>query len=459
MDVKKKLANSRERALAFEHEIQKAIVGQARAVRLITISIFARGHVLIEGDVGVGKTTLLRAVSRALGGEFSRVEGTVDMMPSDLIYHTYLAEDGRPRVEPASILLQADRLSVFFFNEINRARPQVHSLLLRLMAERSVSAFNRDYQFPFLQVFADRNMVEREETFELPAAARDRFLMEISISAPKDDETRRRLIFDPKFHDTESLLDEVGSDALDYRETPDVSRLIQENVGATEALQNYVLSLWRALLTPTSAGVSLTGYRRREPRQRRSQPARIGVSDTRGPRARLAGRTRLHDARRYSGNLHRGSGASNLRGSDLRYTRRRSREAVVSRGIRSDAGAMKSPANIVYRPRGRFGSNHIGSHSSSEVGGFGVFRDQAPFLRHPDARRIDIRASLRDPFEEIHVRQFEQRRSVDLYAIVDVSASMAFVGACEKLSLVREICRSIGLFGDEDWRPFRPDWV
>ncbi len=104
---------------------------------------------------------------------------------------------------------------------------------------------------------------------------------------------------------------------------------------------------------------------------------------------------------------------------------------------------MKSPADIVYRPRGRFGSNHIGSHSSSEVGGFGVFRDQAPFLRHPDARRIDIRASLRDPFEEIHVRRFEQRRSVDLYAIVDVSASMAFVGTCEKFSLVREICQAL----------------
>ncbi len=104
---------------------------------------------------------------------------------------------------------------------------------------------------------------------------------------------------------------------------------------------------------------------------------------------------------------------------------------------------MKSPADLLYRPRGRFRSNYVGSHPSSEVGGFGVFRDQAPFLRHPDARRIDIRACLRDPFEEIHVRRFEQRRSVDLYAVIDVSASMAFVGACEKFSLVCEICEAL----------------
>ena len=291
----------RERAFAFEHEIQKAIVGQARAIRLITISIFARGHVLIEGDVGVGKTTLLRAVSRALGGEFNRVEGTVDMMPSDLIYHTYLAEDGRPRVEPAPILMQADRLSVFFFNEINRARPQVHSLLLRLMAERSVSAFNRDYEFPFLQVFADRNMVEREETFELPAAARDRFLMEISISAPNDNEMRRRLVFDPRFHEAESLLDEVGPGALDFREIPGVSRVIQENVGRHRVFAKLCAQPVARFACPGFRWRIASGYRRREPRQGRRQSARIGVSDAGGPRARLAGRTELHDARGYSG--------------------------------------------------------------------------------------------------------------------------------------------------------------
>ncbi|MGE0237029.1 AAA family ATPase, partial [Methylocystis sp.] len=77
--VVEKLAEWRARALEFEREIQKAVLGQARVIRFVTIGIFARGHVLIEGDVGVGKTTLLRSASRALGGDFARVEGTVDM--------------------------------------------------------------------------------------------------------------------------------------------------------------------------------------------------------------------------------------------------------------------------------------------------------------------------------------------------------------------------------------------
>jgi MoxR-like ATPase len=251
------LAVWRERALRFEQEIEKAVIGQSRIIRLMTVSIFSRGHVLLEGDVGVGKTTLLRAVSRALGGEFVRVEGTVDMMPTDILYHTYLADDGRPRVEPGALLRQAERLSVFFFNEINRARPQVHSLLLRLMAERSVSAFDRDYAFPHLQVFADRNMIEREETFELPAAARDRFLMEIAVAAPTDEETRRQLVFEPRFHDPDALVRRVEPGSFDYRAVGDVARAIQEQVRASDALQRYVLRLWRALIDPASASVSL----------------------------------------------------------------------------------------------------------------------------------------------------------------------------------------------------------
>ncbi|MCF8187027.1 MAG: AAA family ATPase, partial [Sulfuritalea sp.] len=165
------LTDMRQHAQSLETEINKVVVGQQTPIRLITTAIFSRGHVLLEGDVGVGKTTLLRAFTRCIGGGYQRIEGTIDLMPNDLVYHTYLGEDGKPHVSPGPLLMSGENLSVFFFNEINRARPQVHSLLLRVMAERTLSAFNKEYQFPHMLVFADRNQVEKEETFEIPSAA------------------------------------------------------------------------------------------------------------------------------------------------------------------------------------------------------------------------------------------------------------------------------------------------
>ncbi|MDP8568249.1 AAA family ATPase [Methylophilus aquaticus] len=252
------LADWRSRALQFESELNTVVLGLAPAIRLLLISIFARGHVLLEGNVGVGKTTLLKAAARGIGGGYQRIEGTIDLMPQDLIYYTYINQEGRPQVDAGPILSHGEALSIFFFNEINRARPQVHSLLLRVMAERSVTAFNREYAFPHLQVFADRNAVEKDETFELPGASRDRFLMEIEIAPAHDAELHKQLTFDTRFHDTASLLTAVTAEQMDYRQLHGVAELIQSSVQANATLQDEVERLRQASHRPQDFGVRLS---------------------------------------------------------------------------------------------------------------------------------------------------------------------------------------------------------
>jgi MoxR-like ATPase len=127
------------------------------------------------------------------------------------------------------------------------------------MAERTVSAFNREHRFPHMTVFADRNRVEKEETFELASAARDRFMLELRMPTPADTEIRRQLVFNPAFHDVDQLLERVTPDILDWQALNQVGAAIQQSVQGSETLERYVLDLWDATHNPQKSGVRLEG--------------------------------------------------------------------------------------------------------------------------------------------------------------------------------------------------------
>lgn len=246
-------------AQQIKQDANKIILGQEKAINLVILSLFARGHVLLEGGVGVGKTTLLQIITKLIGGQYERVEGTVDLMPNDIIYHASITDEGKPSITNGPLLKKGEDLSIFFFNEINRARPQVHSMLLRVMAEKSVNAFNKVIHLPNMVVFADRNRVEKNETFELPAAARDRFMMEVSIQAPSEKRLRDSIIFDTKFQDTSQLIDNIPSPSFDCRELNSISNQIQEKIITNNHIKNYIEKLWQATENPSHFEIEIDG--------------------------------------------------------------------------------------------------------------------------------------------------------------------------------------------------------
>ncbi len=101
---------------------------------------------------------------------------------------------------------------------------------------------------------------------------------------------------------------------------------------------------------------------------------------------------------------------------------------------------MTGGQDIAYRPRGRISGVRFGAHPNPGAGALGAFRDHVPSMAYPDARRIDVRATLRDPFGNTFVRRFQQRASIDLYALVDLTGSLAYQGRGSKMELITALC-------------------
>lgn len=174
----------------IQAETEKIIVGKADRIRLIIMAVLADGHVLLDDLPGVGKTTLIKTISIALGCSFGRIQFVSDLLPSDIIgMRIYNQKTGDFELRQGPVMT-----NLLLADEINRAIPRTQSALLEAMEERQISIDGERFPLPapFL-VLATQNPVESESTFRLPAAQMDRFLIRINMGYPKPDEEREML--------------------------------------------------------------------------------------------------------------------------------------------------------------------------------------------------------------------------------------------------------------------------
>jgi MoxR-like ATPase len=170
-------------------EFRKVIVGQERVLEELLVTLFARGHNLLEGVPGLAKTLMVHTLARALSLDFKRIQFTPDLMPSDITGTNVIEEDHATGKRVTVFVPGPVFTNVLLADEINRTPPKTQAALLQAMQEREVSAGNQTYTLPppFF-VLATQNPIEQEGTYPLPEAQKDRFLLNTFIGYPKDGE-------------------------------------------------------------------------------------------------------------------------------------------------------------------------------------------------------------------------------------------------------------------------------
>ncbi|HEX2386003.1 MAG TPA: MoxR family ATPase [Candidatus Binatia bacterium] len=222
----------------LEAEIQEVIVGHADIIRNVLIAFFAGGHVLLEGAPGLGKTLLVKSLSRALGLTFKRVQFTPDLMPADIIGTQLLMEvEGRRDFHFKQGPLFAH---VVLADEINRATPKTQSAVLEAMEEHQVTAFGVTYRMeaPFM-VLATQNPIELEGTYPLPEAQLDRFFFKLLVAHPTPEELTEIL------HRTTRAVERDAAEVLAEGAAAVIARMQQllRQVLIAPPLEDYVVHL------------------------------------------------------------------------------------------------------------------------------------------------------------------------------------------------------------------------
>lgn len=233
--------------------IGKVIVGKNDTIIRLVAALLCEGHVLLEDVPGVGKTQLITALSRSIGGRFNRIQLTPDVMPSDISGFTMLDQKNGDFIYREGAVM----CNFLLADEINRASPKVQSALLEAMEEHQISLDGVTHQLPkpFL-VMATQNPVETYGTFHLPEAQMDRFFMKLSMGYPSHEEEVKILERTEKHNPINNILQPAMS-------LEDITTLQNEvrHTRVTEQVKNYIVGIVNATRNDrnTTLGISPRG--------------------------------------------------------------------------------------------------------------------------------------------------------------------------------------------------------
>ena len=236
-------AEAKERLEQALFEIRRVIAGQDAMLERVIVALLAQGHLLIEGVPGLAKTLTIKTTAGVLGGSFSRIQFTPDLVPSDLV-GTRIYREGQFETELGPVFC-----NFLLADEINRAPAKVQSALLEVMQEHQVTIGHDTYPVPepFL-VMATQNPIESEGTYPLPEAQVDRFMLKIVIGYPEHDEeltiVQRQLVAPPDLREALSLDDLKG-----------LQRAVYE-IYVDPALVSYAVTVATATRDPGAAGLT-----------------------------------------------------------------------------------------------------------------------------------------------------------------------------------------------------------
>lgn len=230
-----------DKSKLVKDEVSKVIAGQDAAVEQTLVAILANGHVLLEGVPGLAKTLLVRTLSRTLDLEYSRIQMTPDLMPSDVVgTNIFDPKSGEFRLRKGPIFT-----SVLLADEINRTPPKTQSALLEAMEERKVTIDGEPHPLPKpFVVFATQNPIDFEGTYPLPEAQLDRFLLKVVLDYPEAaDEIeilrRHQLGFRPHLLEEAGIEKVVDSSALEEMQREVASVQVEEKI------LNYIYEIVR----------------------------------------------------------------------------------------------------------------------------------------------------------------------------------------------------------------------